>query len=210
MIHCFHGLFGDPDIWTGLFPGSEFIAYDLYNNFDPSKIIINPNDSLIGYSLGGRIALNLAWENHFNFKKLILMSAHPGLEDKDKVQRREWEKSIIQKFESLTKVDFLRYWEGLPLFSKSSLSIEISEDKYQKSFQLFTQYLLSNQMNYLPELIKYRSKIVYLFGEYDSKYSKIANELNLSGIRTLKFKSDHRVYACKEELKAFFKKEVLS
>jgi 2-succinyl-6-hydroxy-2,4-cyclohexadiene-1-carboxylate synthase len=209
MIHCFHGLFGDPDIWTGLFPDSEFIAYDLYNNFDPKQVSINPIDTIIGYSLGGRIALNIASENYFNFKKLILISSHPGLNDEEKVQRRNWENSIINKFETLTKVDFLRYWESLPLFSKSSLSLEISDEKYQKSFQLFKQYLLSNQINYRADLIKYRHKIVYLFGQYDSKYSKIADELNLIGIRTMQFNSDHRVYACKEELKAFLYKEVL-
>lgn len=208
MIHCFHGLFGTPSMWENLVQDADRVFHDLYNNFQKDQVKIGKEDVLIGYSLGGRIALEIAAKNNFQIKCLILISSHPGLQDEEIEERVIWEENIISKLKHESKESFFKYWNDLPIFSKNKMAHLVSDDIYQKSLSLFQNNLLSKQPNYWNKIIQHKDKIFYLYGTEDHKYSKIAKRLEDEGLKTISFETDHRVYFCKEEVKKFLNKEI--
>jgi 2-succinyl-6-hydroxy-2,4-cyclohexadiene-1-carboxylate synthase len=71
---------------------------------------------LLGYSMGGRIALYSAFSGFF--RALILESASPGLAtDAERVQRRQQDEALAERIEREGVEPFVAYWEQLPLFA---------------------------------------------------------------------------------------------
>lgn len=71
---------------------------------------------LLGYSMGGRIALYAAFSGYF--RALILESASPGLAtEAEREQRRRRDESLAQRIEREGVAAFVAAWERLPLFA---------------------------------------------------------------------------------------------
>lgn len=72
---------------------------------------------IVGYSMGGRIALYTALEYHNRFDALIVESAGPGLRTEQESSKRiaEDEKNI-EKLDKLGMQRFIDYWYDMPLF----------------------------------------------------------------------------------------------
>jgi 2-succinyl-6-hydroxy-2,4-cyclohexadiene-1-carboxylate synthase len=71
---------------------------------------------LLGYSMGGRIALYSAFSGFF--RALILESASPGLADPlEREQRRQSDHALANRIEREGVPAFIAYWEQLPLFA---------------------------------------------------------------------------------------------
>jgi 2-succinyl-6-hydroxy-2,4-cyclohexadiene-1-carboxylate synthase len=79
---------------------------------------------LLGYSMGGRIALYSAFSGFF--RALVLESASPGLETPlEREQRCHSDRLLAERIEQDGIAAFVDYWEQLPLFaSQQSLSLE--------------------------------------------------------------------------------------
>ncbi len=74
---------------------------------------------LLGYSMGGRIALYTAFSGFF--RALILESASPGLADPiERAQRRASDEALADRIEREGVPTFVAYWEKLPLFASQS------------------------------------------------------------------------------------------
>ena len=74
--------------------------------------------TLIGYSMGGRLALYLALRNRDGFSGLFLESASPGLEDAaERRTRRQADEERAKQLESGDLEGFLARWYGQPLFA---------------------------------------------------------------------------------------------
>ncbi len=82
---------------------------------------------LLGYSMGGRIALYTAFSGFF--RALILESASPGLEDPaEREQRRLSDEALAVSIEREGVPAFIDRWEKLPLFaSQRTLPFESRE-----------------------------------------------------------------------------------
>ncbi len=82
---------------------------------------------LLGYSMGGRVALYTAFSGFF--RALILESASPGLEDPaEREQRRASDEALAASIERDGVQEFIDHWEKLPLFaSQSTLPPEARE-----------------------------------------------------------------------------------
>ncbi|MEO7001544.1 MAG: 2-succinyl-6-hydroxy-2,4-cyclohexadiene-1-carboxylate synthase [Ktedonobacterales bacterium] len=80
--------------------------------------------ALLGYSMGGRIALYTALSGYFH--ALILESASPGLASKEeRAMRRASDEALAHRIERDGISSFVEEWEGLPLFaSQQSLPAE--------------------------------------------------------------------------------------
>ncbi len=71
---------------------------------------------LLGYSMGGRIALYTAFSGFF--RALILESASPGLADPlERAQRKNSDEQLADRIERDGIEAFIAYWESLPLFA---------------------------------------------------------------------------------------------
>lgn len=76
---------------------------------------------LLGYSMGGRMALYMA-VNHPNlFQTLVLESASPGLESaEDRQQRVESDTALAQRIQNEGIGAFVDFWESIPLWASQS------------------------------------------------------------------------------------------
>lgn len=74
--------------------------------------------SLLGYSMGGRLAIALALEARERVTALVLESASPGIEDEEKrAARREADEALARSIEEDGVEAFVDRWEHLPLFA---------------------------------------------------------------------------------------------
>lgn len=206
MIHFFSGLFGEDEMWSAYKDLGTSTVHKL--NYHTTKF--GPDDILIGYSMGGRLAMKLARDCNFNIKKLVLLSAHPGLDEAEKEERRKWEDDILIQMDTLGKDLFLKFWDSLPLFSLSHSSQNMTDLSFKMNREHFIQNRLSKQPNYLKDLENHKNKILYVFGKHDAKYANIANNLSSKSIKCIAINSDHRVYLRPEELVPLLKREISS
>lgn len=193
VIHVFHGFLGSPDDFKFL-KNDNVVLHDLYDL--KSFPAIHPEDTLIGYSMGGRVALDIAHSINYKLKKLVLINAHPGLSSEDeKMGRARWERTVLQDLKTMDKDAFLEHWNNLPIFFHDAPLKDIPEDRYEKSHDLFERYLLSKQNDHLPELVKHKEKVLWIVGLFDEKYMDIASELLLPyDIKVKGIPGGHRLF----------------
>lgn len=72
---------------------------------------------ILGYSMGGRLALTFAVKYPEKVRKLILESSSPGLETKTERKARQiQDEKLAHKINELGIQKFVEYWENIPLF----------------------------------------------------------------------------------------------
>jgi 2-succinyl-6-hydroxy-2,4-cyclohexadiene-1-carboxylate synthase len=118
-----HGFLGTALDWESVVSHLPFpsIGFDLpghgHSPFVEDFVIDLPRFHLVGYSLGGRIALGYAKKHPEQVASLTLLSTHPGLTtDVEKVERfandEKWAKLLLE----LPIDDFLNRWYDQSLF----------------------------------------------------------------------------------------------
>lgn len=165
VIRVFHGFLGSPSDFDFL-KGPDVVLHDLYQEIPET----HSDDTLIGYSMGGRLAMELAKKN--GFQKLILINSHPGLQDdKEREVRSQWEEEVLERLTD--PVSFLSWWNGLPLFHADRPLTKVPAG----SDSLFKKMALSRQENFLPFLTENKSRVHWIIGSRDPKYSGLAEKL---------------------------------
>lgn len=163
-----HGFLGSPLDWR------ETIAY-LPNTYSCQALDLAedvphalPSSSiLIGYSMGGRIALQLP-----PTKGLVLIGAHFGLADeKEKTLRHNEEQKLLEHLQN-DPLGCIDWWYRQPLFSTLVLDEELRKRRqsvdFAKHVQLFERFRLS-----LQPFCKPPDSALLLYGERDKKYATL-------------------------------------
>lgn len=199
MIHIFHGFLGSPEDFSS-FKREDVVLHDLYEMASLPQV--HPDDTLIGYSMGGRIALDIADACKFQIKKIVLINAHPGLQqESEKSQRESFEDTILKELGTRESEDFMKWWNALPLF-KADRPITIEDGRFQKSKNLFDNFRLSRQKYHLPEIVLNRHKVLFLAGQSDEKYMELTKNVLLPlGIHVKVLSGGHRLFQNPLELK---------
>ena len=140
---------------------------------------------LLGYSMGGRIALYSAFSGYFC--ALILESASPGLVTfAERQQRRASDEALATRIEQDGIEAFVDYWEKIPLFtSQQQLSTlqheELRARRLNNRVQGLANSLRGVGTGAQPELYTRLSAlnlpILLLAGELDSKFCVIAQQM---------------------------------
>jgi 2-succinyl-6-hydroxy-2,4-cyclohexadiene-1-carboxylate synthase len=74
--------------------------------------------ALVGYSMGGRVALHVALEAPERVERLLLVGANPGIEDAhERALRRESDSRLAEELEAAPFEDFVERWRNQPLFA---------------------------------------------------------------------------------------------
>jgi len=140
---------------------------------------------LLGYSMGGRIALYTAFSGFF--RALILESASPGLEDPaERVQRRISDEVLAASIECDGVQAFIDHWEKLPLFaSQSTLPPEAREALRRQRLSNRASGLAQSlrgvgtgvQPSLYARLPVLHIPVLLIAGELDTKFTVIARSM---------------------------------
>lgn len=86
--------------------------------------------TLLGYSMGGRVALSYAAKYPENIKHLILESASPGLkQEEERTSRKQADDHLAEKILQNGMEVFVNHWENIALFaSQKKLSKAMQQD----------------------------------------------------------------------------------
>ena len=209
-MNCFlHGAVGHHKDWAKFInsiPNKNGFAPNLYeyvnHELTKSARIINnltPDpQTLIGYSMGGRLALHCLLEDNSNWKRAVIISAHTGLNSNAEKQVRikndiEWAFNAKNKWDT-----FITSWEKQSIF-RNSHPINRNYSLYHQRANIalsFRNWSLGHQKFLEPFLGKIRIPVLWIVGELDLKFLEIADRACkiLPNSDLLKFKSTgHRV-----------------
>lgn len=151
-----------------------------------SKLGIGQGEAvLLGYSMGGRIALYLALSGYFS--ALVLESASPGLQDPvEREQRRASDEALATSIERDGVRAFVERWEKLPLFaSQEKLPLETREALHRQRLNNRASGLAQSlrgagtgiQPPLHDRLPALHLPVLLLAGELDAKFSAIARSM---------------------------------
>ena len=171
---------GDPQRYR-----MEVVAEDLLAILDDLKLsYIN----LMGYSMGGRLALYFALQYPGRIKSLILESASPGLLRPDERQaRRQRDASLADRIEHDGIPVFVDSWEKIPLFASQRRNLSAAAWEKQRSQRLKNNPTgLANslrgmgtgsQPQFWSRLEELDLPTLLLTGELDRKFTVIAGQM---------------------------------
>jgi 2-succinyl-6-hydroxy-2,4-cyclohexadiene-1-carboxylate synthase len=142
---------------------------------------------LLGYSLGGRLALRYALARPQYFAALVLVGTSPGPSDaRERATRRNEEKKLVRKIFAKGVPAFLEEWQSRPLIATQQRLPDawraamqqrrrrLRAEGLAKSLWCFGQGTLEPVWERLPEL---RLTVLLCAGEEDKKYVAIAAEM---------------------------------
>ncbi|MDQ0196904.1 2-succinyl-6-hydroxy-2,4-cyclohexadiene-1-carboxylate synthase [Neobacillus ginsengisoli] len=162
----------------------ESVANDLKIILD--KIGVNQVD-ILGYSMGGRLALTFAILFPDRIRKLILASASPGLlTEQERESRRMKDKELAEFIQEAGIKPFVDYWEAIPLFStmhRLSLTVKetIRNQRLRNSPSGLANSLLGmgtgTQPSWWENLSKITNAVLLVTGEEDAKFCDIAQKM---------------------------------
>ncbi len=154
---------------------------------------------LLGYSQGGRLALQALKVNTSMWKSVILMSTNPGLPVTERSARlkndEEWaEKFLHQNFEKT-----LEKWNAQSVFEGSMKEPERREEDYNRRqlADCLTRWSVGQQEDFRVFLKQLSLPTLFMTGERDSKYVQIGNILasgNPQLTHSIISNAGHRVY----------------
>jgi 2-succinyl-6-hydroxy-2,4-cyclohexadiene-1-carboxylate synthase len=72
---------------------------------------------LVGYSMGGRLALHVAAKQSQRLLSLVTVGAHAGLEEDARAGRRQGDEALAERIEKDGIEAFVKHWGSLPLFA---------------------------------------------------------------------------------------------
>ncbi len=144
-----------------------------------------PTFDLLGYSMGGRIALSLLAGAPDRIRHLLLESTFPGFRHASERQARISHDQQIAADLLADFPAFLERWYLAPLWGGLSESPGF-EKMYQRRLgndpQALAVSLLqagaAQQPNYWPLLSGMKHNVLFLYGDQDRKYQTIASEIN--------------------------------
>ena len=71
---------------------------------------------LVGYSMGGRLALHVAAHRPERLLSLATIGAHAGMADESRERRRQNDEDLASRIEARGAQEFAEYWGSLPMF----------------------------------------------------------------------------------------------
>ena len=160
------------------------VAKDIKQILDLLKI---EKTDLLGYSMGGRLALSFAIQYPLFVRNLVLESSSPGLlTEQDRSSRVIQDRKLCEFIRKSGIEKFVEYWENIPLFSSQrGLPIhkqeEIRVQRLQNSVIGLCNSLIGMgtgaQPSWWSHLHSLDANTLLVTGELDQKFCRIAQEM---------------------------------
>ncbi len=195
-LHCWgpfaHELGEGYDVWALDLPGHGSSGHELATFEDSARLVADriemirqdagPVDLVVGYSMGGRIALRAAIDQTLD-ARLVLIGATAGIEGATaRAERREADRGLADRLRADGPDAFLQFWLDLPLFSG------LSEQQHLRQLRLdhwgvgVPETLLHRGTGSMESLWDRLGQVVnevlILAGEADTKFTDLGHRLN--------------------------------
>lgn len=178
-----HGKSGSPpDIGQYQIEESAAVINSLLEKMGIGKI------DVLGYSMGGRLALTFAVNYPEKVRKLILESASPGLRtEAERHERRIQDKKLSEKIQQEGIKNFIDYWENIPLFHSQKSLPEKIRTRIRSQRLANSIDGLANSLNgmgtgvqpsWWDELAHLEMPVLLITGNLDQKFCRIAEEMS--------------------------------
>ncbi len=163
-----------------------------YNMSNTAQALIDLLDDLqidkcllLGYSMGGRLALYMTLHFPARFEKVVLESASPGLKsEKERSHRLQSDLQLSQNLENSNIKDFILNWYDRPLFKslkKSPKFDQLIDTRLANNPLELAKSLRNlgtgNQPSLWEKLAQNQIPILLLVGEDDHKFQSINAEI---------------------------------
>lgn len=193
-----HGFLGGPEDFAPLrscLPGIGFLAVDLleFRGRDVASLAAELANlvrdararAIVGYSLGGRVALALAASGRESGATCVAVSAHPGLEDPAERDRRAADDDrLADRLRRDGLAPFVDRWYAQPLFAtlREHPDFPLIRDRRRRGDPAAWADLLAGGSPGRTEptwaaLPGLGDRLVAIAGERDAKYRDLAGEI---------------------------------
>jgi len=139
---------------------------------------------LCGYSLGGRVALNVALATPERVTQLVLVSCSPGIEDSaERAERRRSDHRLADELERVPFEEFIERWRTQPLFADDPPEVGVLARADQRrnrpdALAAVMRGIGTGEMNPLwPRLGELAMPVGVLVGDRDAKFTEIGRRM---------------------------------
>ncbi|MCY0877461.1 MAG: 2-succinyl-6-hydroxy-2,4-cyclohexadiene-1-carboxylate synthase [Firmicutes bacterium] len=139
---------------------------------------------VLGYSMGGRLALHLAVQSPQQVRGLVLESASPGLRDaSERLSRRQQDEALANAIERQGIAWFVHYWANQALFQHQSPEVKARENRIRQQQTTFglAQSLrgagTGAQASLWEALPHLAMPVLLATGSQDAKFHAIAQDM---------------------------------
>lgn len=190
-IIALHGNFGSPEIWDE-FPIQGIVPVDLwqysglsYPKFADQLVEDFASNGrkpiLMGYSLGGRLAMNVLSLYPENWSGAVLLSAHSGIADfSDKDARLESDLEWARRVREEPWEEVLRAWNEQTVLANSPVwpCVEQLESRREQIAEAFDNWSLGRQVDLKASLGRFTAPVLWITGEDDEKFTQVGREMD--------------------------------
>ncbi len=193
-IYAIHGFLGktsdwDPFLNLSLIPVDPFkcsypsTLWEFAAEFNNS-ITSNPHNILLGYSMGGRLALHALLHHQEKWKAAVIISTNPGLQrELEAKERLDKDLALLDRFLHQNFDHVMDEWNCQDLFKEDAASsFHRKKEDYTKEIlsQSLKTWSLGSQDDLRESLSKLAMPILWIVGGNDKKYLDIAINLKFS------------------------------
>lgn len=143
-----------------------------------------PGDAVVGYSMGGRLALHAALCEPERFAALVLVGVSAGIEDRrERIDRRRSDESLAKWIERRSIEEVVERWEGQAVFDSQTPELRARQRTGRLSHdpRLLAQLLRSAGQGALEpvwdRLGELRCPVLLTAGEQDRRYASSARRM---------------------------------
>ena len=164
MITALHGFLGRPADWDFLRDaGFDVDARELDD-------VPSSGDTILGYSMGGRIALHALLDGA-RFERAIIVSAGLGIEgEADRAARRAEDEKWANRFERDDWETVLRDWNAQPLFGGDVRVRRERDYDRRRIVDALRKWSPGVLPPLAPRLKEIQIPVLWIAGERDAKY----------------------------------------
>lgn len=175
-----------PSLWTHPTLNSSYSFEDWIQNFIDVVYQFKKQGlqlELWGYSMGGRLALNVLSQAQDLFSRSLIVSANPGIENEiELMDRYNRDLKWAHKFKTQDWKSLIDEWSSQSVLKESEEANNIwnrNEADFDREAlaQAFENWSLSQQPNLWSFISQISIPVEYHVGELDSKYLDIANKI---------------------------------
>lgn len=139
---------------------------------------------LVGYSMGGRIALHVAFAMQERVERLVLVGASPGIADAgEREARLRADLSLADEIEASTIEEFATRWAQTPVLARqpASMRAQVEEDRLRNTPAGLARALRGLGTGALPSLWdrlgELTMPVALVVGERDRKFQAVAFQM---------------------------------